>query len=67
MATGNIEIEIKVRVEDEHTLVNFLEKQGTFHGEHHQVDEYYMPAHKDYLAVRPANEWLRLRTSDGTA
>jgi len=65
MAHNNIEIEIKVRIEKSDVLLDFLEKNGEFQGEHHQVDEYFTPAHKDYVSVRPVDEWLRLREQDG--
>lgn len=65
MAHNNIEIEIKVRIENVQTLLDFLDKNGQFQGEHHQVDEYFTPAHKDYVSVRPVDEWLRLREQDG--
>lgn len=55
------EIEIKVSVERVQPLLELLEREGTAHGEQHQVDTYYTPAHRDYLAVRPVAEWLRLR------
>lgn len=65
MAHNNIEVEIKVQIEHSQTLVDFLNTEGKFQGEHHQVDEYFTPAHTDYTSVRPVNEWLRLRDSDG--
>lgn len=64
MAHNNIEIEIKVKVENVDTLKNFLQMHGTFKGEKQQIDEYFSPAHGDYMSVRPVNEWLRLRTAD---
>ncbi len=65
MANNNIEIEIQVNVEKPKPLVEFLEKNGNFQSEKHQVDEYFSPAHRDFLGVRPAREWLRLRDADG--
>ncbi|PIX02924.1 class IV adenylate cyclase [bacterium (Candidatus Gribaldobacteria) CG_4_8_14_3_um_filter_42_11] len=61
----DIEIEIQVNVEKIEPLLEFLTKSGQFVGEKHQVDEYFTPTHRDFLAVRPAVEWLRLRNSDG--
>jgi len=61
----DIEIEIQVNVEKIEPLLEFLTKSGKFVGEKHQVDEYFTPTHRDFLAVRPAVEWLRLRNSDG--
>lgn len=62
----NIEIEIKVRVQNDKPLLDLLEKNGSFHSEKHQVDEYFSPVHKDFLSDRPVKEWLRLRDADGT-
>ncbi len=61
------EIEIQVQVENVRPLLDALEKKGQFKGEKHQIDEYFSPAHRDFTAVRPVNEWLRLRESGGKA
>lgn len=65
MASNNIEIEIHVRIEKVSALLKFLEKNGKFESEKHQIDEYYSPTHRDFLQVRPITEWLRLRNADG--
>ena len=65
MAEDNIEIEIQVNVEKSEKLLNFLQKNAEFKYETHQKDEYFTPAHKNYLEQRPVKEWLRLRGSDG--
>lgn len=65
MAHDNIEIEIKVKIENLSELVKFLDANGSFKGEKQQVDEYFSPEHEDFMAVRPVNEWLRLRQSEG--
>jgi adenylate cyclase class 2 len=64
MALNDIEIEIQVSVENAKPLVEFLEKNGKFAGEKHQVDEYFTPAHRNFLDTRPVPEWLRLRDAD---
>ena len=61
----DIEIEIQVKVKNDKPLLDFLHKNGQFQSEKHQVDEYFSPAHKDFLSVRPVKEWLRLRDADG--
>lgn len=61
MANKNIEIEIQVNVESSKPLIDFLEKNGKFQSEKRQVDEYFSPAHRDFLGLRPVKEWLRLR------
>lgn len=65
MANKNIEIEIQVNVENSKPLIEFLKKNGNFRSEKRQVDEYFSPTHKDFLAIRPVREWLRLRDADG--
>jgi len=65
MANKNIEIEIHVKIENNKPLMNFLKKNGKFQYENRQVDEYFSPAHRDFLSVRPITEWLRLRDADG--
>jgi len=61
---ASIEVEIKVQIENAKPLLALLEKEGKKTGEEHQVDEYFTPAHRDFTAVRPIIEWLRLRHSD---
>lgn len=65
MAHKNIEIEIQVSVENSEPLLSFLQTEGVFQSEKHQIDEYFTPAHKDFLATRPIPEWFRLRDADG--
>jgi predicted adenylyl cyclase CyaB len=60
----NIEIEIKARIEKSKALVRFLNKNGKFVGNKRQVDEYFIPSHRDFRKIRPMKEWLRLRESD---
>jgi predicted adenylyl cyclase CyaB len=64
MAKHNIEIEIHVRIEKAAALMAFLKKEGQFQSEKQQIDEYFTPAHRDFLKVRPITEWLRLRQAD---
>lgn len=61
----NIEIEITVNIEKSKPLTDFLEKNAEFKKEKHQVDEYFSPAHCNFIEVRPVKEWLRLRDEDG--
>lgn len=61
----SVEIEIQVQIENPEQLRAFLQKHGTYVGESHQVDSYYIPAHRDFTSVRPIKEWLRLRNSSG--
>ncbi len=61
----NIEIEIQVNIEDSKRLMDFLKKNAEFISKEHQIDEYFLPAHRNFIGVRPVNEWLRLRDSEG--
>ena len=61
----NIEIEIQVKIENNKPLLEFLEKNAEFKAEKNQIDEYFSPAHRNFLKTRPVNEWLRLRSADG--
>ncbi|MCP6726724.1 MAG: class IV adenylate cyclase [Patescibacteria group bacterium] len=63
---SDIEIEIQVRIENSKPLIEFLEKNADFQSEKHQVDEYFSPAHRNFIEVRPIKEWIRLRDSGGT-
>jgi len=59
------EIEIQVKIENSAKLLDFLNSSARFQYENHQIDTYYCPAHRDFLSVRPVDEWLRLRDSNG--
>lgn len=59
------EIELQVQVENIEPLKQLLAEQGVFKYEHHQLDQYFVPAHRDFLAATPIEEWLRLRDANG--
>jgi adenylate cyclase class 2 len=61
----NIEIEVTANIERIGGLTAFLEKNAEFKKEKHQVDEYFSPAIRSFVDVRPVKEWLRLRNEDG--
>jgi predicted adenylyl cyclase CyaB len=61
----NREIEIQVQVESTKKLLTYLKKNGKFVGKQHQIDQYFVPPHRDFASIRPINEWLRLRNSSG--
>ncbi len=62
---NNIEIEIQVNIENSKPLIEFLGKKGQFKAEKRQMDEYFSPAHRNFIEIRPIKEWLRLRDSNG--
>jgi len=59
----DIEIEIQVRVEKVENLTKFLDMEGKFVAEEYQKDEYFTPAHRNFLEPKQVDEWLRLRKS----
>ena len=61
----NIEIEIQVRIERSDTLLKFLESEAKFISENKQVDEYFTPVHKNFVSIKPIEEWFRLREENG--
>ena len=65
MAHKNIEIEIQVQIQEIQALLAWLEKNAVYQKTINQKDEYFTPSHRNFLAVRPANEWLRLREVEG--
>lgn len=58
------EIEIKVQVSSLQPLLLLLEREGVLEGAERQIDEYFSPAHRDFLTSSPIREWLRLRTEN---
>jgi len=60
-----IEIEIQVQVETTKNLLAFLRNNAKFISKERQIDIYYNPAHRNFLSVKPINEWLRIRNSSG--
>ena len=59
------EIELQAKLEHSKPLLDFLGKEAQFESENHQIDEYFTPAHRDFLSPRPIEEWFRLRDSNG--
>ncbi len=59
------EIELQAQIEHSKPLLEFLEKEAKFESENHQMDEYFTPAHRDFLNPRLIEEWFRLRDSSG--
>lgn len=45
----DIEIEIQVRIENNGVLLEFLHKNGEFKSEKRQIDEYFSPAHRNFI------------------
>ena len=62
----NIEIEIQVQVENAKPFISFLKKSAKEVFSARQIDEYFIPKHRDFLASKPVSEWLRLRCMDNS-
>ena len=60
----NIEVEIKVKVENLEEIKEKISKIGKLVKAIKQIDEYYVPSHRDFFAKKPQpDEWLRIRTN----
>jgi len=60
----NIEIEIKVKIDNFDLLKSNLPKFGKLTKSIKQIDEYYTPCQRDFFAQKPHPvEWLRIRTN----
>lgn len=60
----NIEVEIKVKVDNLGEIKNKVSKIGKLIKAIKQIDEYYVPAHKNFFAQKPhPTEYLRIRTN----
>ena len=60
----NVEIEIKVKIENFEEIKAKVAAAGKLIKSIKQVDEYYIPFHRDFFAQKPhPTEWLRIRTN----
>ncbi len=60
----NIEVEIKIEIGDIDKIREKVAKIGKLIKAINQVDEYYIPSHRDFFAQKPhPTEWLRIRTN----
>src|SRR3989344_497678 len=60
-----IEIEIQARIGNSENLRKFLGEQADFVSKNQQIDEYFTPAHENFVEVKPIKEWFRLRREKG--
>lgn len=59
----NIEIGIKVKIKNLKKVRDKLRNYGKLFKSIKQIDEYYIPCHRDFFTRRPFPvEWLRIRT-----
>ncbi len=60
----NIEVEIKLKINSFEEVKKILPKLGKLVKVIKQVDEYYIPYHRNFFAQKPHPiEWLRIRTN----
>ena len=60
----NIEVEIKIEVENLQEIKKKVEVLGKLIKSIKQIDDYYVPVHRDFFARKPQPiEWLRIRTN----
>ncbi len=60
----NIEVEIKVKIENLKEIKSKLSRRGKLIKSIRQIDEYYIPVQRDFFAQKPhPTEWLRIRTN----
>ncbi len=67
MASGDIEIEIKLPLKNADTVRTFLNKNGTSPKSSSQKDTYYNHPGRDFLLPKHPFEWLRIRETARTA
>ena len=61
----NIEIEIKVKIDNFEEIKKQVSFMGKLIKETRQIDDYYVPTHKNFFEIKPTTEFLRIRTSKG--
>ena len=60
----NIEVEIKVKIDNFEEIKSKVTKIGNLIKSIKQIDDYYVPFHRDFFARKPhPAEWLRSRTN----
>lgn len=60
----NIEVEIKIKIDSLDKIRKEITKIGKLMKSINQIDEYYVPCHRDFFAQKPhPTEWLRIRTN----
>lgn len=60
----NIEVEIKIEIDNFEEIKAKVSAKGKLIKSIRQVDDYFIPCHRDFLAQKPQpTEWLRIRTN----
>jgi adenylate cyclase class 2 len=59
----NIEVEIKIKIDNFEEIKKKVSNIGKLIKETRQIDEYYVPFHKNFFEIDPTIEFLRIRTN----
>ena len=60
----NVEVEIKIKIDNLDEIKNKVSGMGKLIKSIRQIDDYYIPYHRDFFAQKPQPfEWLRIRTN----
>jgi adenylate cyclase, class 2 len=57
----NKEVEIQVKIKNPADAERKIRKAAKYLGERQQIDHYFNPPHKNYFAIDPAIEYIRVR------
>lgn len=63
----NIEVEIKIQVVNLQKIRKQVAELGKLVKSIKQIDDYYVPSHRDFFAKKHPVEWLRIRTNPNKA
>lgn len=65
MADKEVEVELKFPLHNSRSIIEFLNSNAKLKCKDvFQKDSYFVPPHRDFLAIRIPFEWLRLRESE---
>lgn len=59
----NVEVEVKIEIDNFEEIKAKVATMGKLIKSIKQVDDYFVPCHKDFFAQKPITEWLRIRTN----
>lgn len=60
----NIEVEVKIKIDNFEEIKKKVATIGKLIKEIKQIDDYYIPCHRDFFAQKPHPiEWMRIRTN----
>ena len=68
LLNDNLELEMKIQVDDINVIFDWLESNGEYLGKTSQIDYYYEPINNPFIftdatGFLDANDWLRIRVS----